>query len=140
MILSLKHAGKRVQECDEFEFMKQEATRYGKATERSHGIRMELKALKECSRERLPVYVELYTNGIKVLSRPYRPGGWEKDGPSFVYEKVRLKAGEYKALIRMRDSGIVEGFDYTFEKEIEFKSRQVVGIDFDEIRKGFYVR
>jgi len=136
LILSLKHPTRRVEECDELGFLREEALRYKKERERTQGVRMELKKTG-CSRERFPLYIEMDVDGVKKVSRYYQPTGWSKDGPSFVYEKVLLEPGSHKVLIGMRDSGVEGGFDYTFEKGFELEPGRVVVIDFD---KGFYIR
>lgn len=136
LILSLKHPTKRVQECDELGFLREEALKYNKERERTQGVRMELKRTG-CSRERFPMYIEMDVDGVRKVSRYYQPTGWSKDGPSFVYEKVLLEQGRHEIAIRMRDSRVDGEVDYTFEKGFEIEPGRVVVIDFD---KGFYIR
>ncbi len=98
------------------------------------------KAEPVCGRERFPVFVELYVDSERFLSRSYKPSGFSKDLPSYVYEIVRLKPGGHEISIKMRDSGRKEGFDGIFSERIDFEAGYVVVIDFDEVKKSFFVR
>ncbi|MBI5874868.1 MAG: hydrogenase iron-sulfur subunit [Deltaproteobacteria bacterium] len=138
--LSIKHAGKRLVECDEAAMLAEEAKKYSKQLRETGMAQMDVTTVGSCSRERHPVYLELSIDNKKEVMKSYQPGGWKKDGASFVYEKFILKPGSHSLLIKMRDGKNGERFDYVFEGSIESKSGQIMAIDFDERSKRFLIR
>lgn len=138
--LSLKHAGKRIVECDEAAMLAEEAKKYSEQLKETGMAQMSLSKLGACSRERHPVYIEMYVDNEKKLVNSYMPGGWKNDGASFIYEKFVLKPGSHRLLIKMRDTKDGEHFDYAFEGSIESKAGYITVIDFDERSKKFFVR
>lgn len=138
--LSIKHSGKRIVECNDLALLNEEAQAYRKTIREGAGARMKLKKLGGCSRERHPVYVELYVDGEKRAGKSYKPGGWEKDGPSFVYEKFSLSPGTHEVEVRLRDSKDGDGFDYTFKEDMPFEAGRVRAVGFDEAGKRLFVR
>jgi len=139
LILGIRHSAQRIEECDESEILRREAERYRESLKKTERAKMELGRLAECSRERHPVYVEIYIDNEKILGKSYRPGGIKRDGPAFAYEKISIKPGIHRVWVRMRDSGDERRFDYSLEEDIEFKAGHIRMIDFDEVKKGLYV-
>ncbi|MDD5435599.1 MAG: hydrogenase iron-sulfur subunit [Nitrospira sp.] len=138
LVLSVKHTSKKVVECDELTMLNQEADKYRESLNtpgKTTGVHMQLGKLGDCSRERNPVYVELYVDNKKVLARDYFAGGIKSDGPSFVFEKFALKPGIHNVLVKMKDSGAKDHFDYTVQGEVEFKSGYLRVVDFDETKR-----
>ncbi|OGP08725.1 MAG: hypothetical protein A2056_05830 [Deltaproteobacteria bacterium GWA2_42_85] len=138
--LSIKHSGKRLVECDDFALLAKEAEKYREALKETGMAQMELKQLGNCTRERHPVYMEVYIDNDRRLAKSYAPNGWKKDGASFIYEKFVLKPTIHKVLIKMRDTADGNRFDYTFEESIDFKKGYSTVIDFDENNKKFFLR
>lgn len=138
--LGVKHTGKRIVECDELKLLEEEAKKYSKQLRETGMAQMDVTRLGTCSRERHPVYIELYLDSKRQLVKNYKPSGWKKDGSSFVYEKFILKPGSYNLLIKMRDGEDGNRFDYTFEGNVELKPEHITIIDFDEREKRFFVR
>lgn len=96
---------------------------------------------KDCGkRERFPVYLELYIDDVKIFSETHKPTGLRKDGAVFYYHKFTVEPGSHTLSIKMRDSKKEGEFNYTFKEEIEFKTSQVISIDFDRRKKMFFKR
>lgn len=134
LVLSVRHTSRKVVDCDELGMINREADKYRESL-KTTGVHMQLSKMGDCSRERNPVYIELYIDNKKVLARDYFAGGIKSDGPSFVFEKYSLKPGVHNVLVKMRDSGAQDHFDYTVQGEIEFKSGYLKVVDFDETKK-----
>ncbi|MBI5048144.1 MAG: hydrogenase iron-sulfur subunit [Deltaproteobacteria bacterium] len=138
--LGIKHAGKRVVECDEFKLLAEEAKKYSEELKQTGMAQMDVTRLGNCSRERHPVYMEMYIGNEKRLTKSYKSSGWKRDGSSFVYEKFLLKPGRHSLLIKMRDGENDNSFNYTFEGSIETRAGQTITIDFDEHEKRFFIK
>lgn len=139
LILGVRHTAQRIEECDEAEMFRREAERYREMLRKTERAKMEIGKLGECSRERHPVYVELYVDNEKRLGKSYKPGGIKRDGPSFAYEKFPVRPGVHKVLVRMRDSGDGGRFDYSLEEDVEFNAGHILMIDFDESKRGLRI-
>jgi len=93
----------------------------------------------DCSRKRLPSYVELDLDKRNILSRVYHPTGLAGDGATFAYEEIPVAPGIHEVRVRMRDSKDVSNFDYNFDKKINLEAGQVAVIDFDSDDNKFYI-
>ena len=96
------------------------------------------RAALNCSRERLPVFIEMELDGKVVLSKFLAPGGIGKDGPSHIYSRIPVAAGMHRLELRLRDSDRPEGFDYRREADITLAPTQSFVIDFAPHRGGFH--
>lgn len=123
--IAFKHSGKRIQECDEEKFIKREAERYAGLQKGGQGIPMDVGKKSGCSRERFPVFIELYLDGEKILSKEYPPIGIQKDGASFIYERFLVKPGTHRVLMKMRDGGRNSPF-LSMDETMEFKPKDIV--------------
>jgi hypothetical protein len=130
---SFKHSGEIKRKCTEEEI---------KAFMEKMKLRPEHMRHVEpvCGRERFPVFVELYVDGVEFLSRAYEPRGFGRDLPSYGYEVFRVEPGSHEISINMRDSGRTEGYDIVFNQRVEFRPGYLVIVDFDEVKKGFFIR
>ncbi len=68
-----------------------------------------------CPRERLPVDIEVVIDGALAYADKLPPTGLSGDGPSRAYERFVVPAGEHHIILRLRDTGRKEGFDYITE-------------------------
>jgi hypothetical protein len=93
-----------------------------------------------CSRERLPLWVEMSLDDELLFGQALEPGGLSKDGPARVYEKFPVAPGRYRLSLGMRDSARTEGFDYRLDTEIELRALQNLVIDFRSEGGGFILR
>lgn len=129
---SFKHSGEIKQKCTEEEI---EAFMEKMKLRREHMRELE----PVCGRERFPVFVEVYVDGERFLSRAYEPSGFGRDLPSYAYEVFGVKPGSHEISINMRDSGRTEGYDIVFNEVIDFKAGYSVVVDFDEVKEGFFI-
>ena len=94
---------------------------------------------RDCRRERWPIEVQLVINGELMLSGRYAPAGLWSDGPSTVYKRFAVPAGQTTLSVRLRDSGRVEGFDYTRSATVDLETAQNLVIDFHAEQGGFSI-
>ena len=90
-----------------------------------------------CDRRRPPVYVEMEFDGEAVYRASLPSSGIAGDGPSRVYQRFLLPAGEHDIAIRLRNTTRAEGFDYTAERRIALAPEQSFAIDFNMVAGGF---
>jgi hypothetical protein len=90
-----------------------------------------------CARRRPPLYVELDLDGETVYRASLPSSGIAGDGPSRVYQRFVLPAGEYDVAIRLRDTTRAEGFEHTAERRISLAPEQSFAIDFRPVAGGF---
>jgi hypothetical protein len=90
-----------------------------------------------CSRERLPVVVEIELDGSTLVSEVLPPTGLAGDGPSRLYRILPVKPGTHRVVARLRDTDRTEGFDYEQEATIELAPRDIFVIDFRADLGGF---
>jgi hypothetical protein len=93
-----------------------------------------------CSRERLPVAVELLLDGAPLYQAVLPPTGLAGDGPSRVYQRFAVPPGRHELSARLRDSDRGEGFDYERTAAIELAPAQSLAIDFRPEMGGFVFR
>lgn len=94
----------------------------------------------DCPRGRRPLYVELDVAGRTIYAAELRPTGIAGDGPSRVYEKFVLPAGDYEIAARLRDSPRKEGFDHERRQRVALAAHQNLVIDFKPESGGFIFR
>lgn len=90
-----------------------------------------------CPRERLPVDIEVVIDGAVVYVDRLPPTGLSGDGPSRTYERFILPAGEHQLILRLRDTGRTDGFDYISERRVTLAAGQSLAIDFHPVEGGF---
>jgi hypothetical protein len=93
-----------------------------------------------CSRERLPVLVEVELDGAPLYRASLPPAGLAGDGPSEVYQRFEVPAGHHELALRLRDTDRSEGFDYQTDTAIELAPQQSLAIDFRPSHGGFVLR
>lgn len=89
-----------------------------------------MRRVEECPRGRRPLYVELDLGGRSVYRASLPPTGIAGDGPSRVYERFVMPAGEYDVAVRLRDTARTEGFDHERKGRIVLTPDQLFVIDF----------
>jgi hypothetical protein len=91
-----------------------------------------------CSRERVPVALEVELDGRQVFNGLQEPTGLWSDGPSHVYQRFPVPAGTHLLSARLRDSRREDGgFDYVAERRVELKPGQNFVIGFRTEAGGF---
>jgi hypothetical protein len=116
--VSVSHASERKEAC------------HKRTPEELAKLPPNMRSAQQCSRERVPVLLEVDLDGKMVISKLQAPNGLSKDGASTFYQALRVPAGTHKLELRMRDSARSEGFDYVEEHTIEVKPQDLVVVHF----------
>jgi hypothetical protein len=127
VLLSLSHAGNRVQECRQ------------RTAEELAKLAPNMRAAQDCPRERTPVSVELEIDGRPLFQVESRPAGLRRDGASTVYRRATVPAGRHRIVARLRDR-IGGGFNYVKEETIDIPAGASLVIDFHASQGGFQFR
>ena len=90
-----------------------------------------------CPRERLPIVVRIDLDGRTLFEESLPPTGLAKDGPSHIYEKFEVPAGDHTLVAHLRDSNRPEGFDYEARFTITLAPAQNLALDFRRDIGGF---
>jgi hypothetical protein len=96
-----------------------------------------MRRVQDCPRGRRPIYVELDVGDRIAYRASLPPSGIAGDGPSRVYERFVLPAGQYDVSVRMRDTARPEGFDFERKEHITLTPDQMIVIDFRSEPAGF---
>ena len=96
-----------------------------------------MRRVQECPRGRRPIYIELDLGGRTAFRQSLLPTGIAGDGPSRVYQRFVVPAGQYDVAVRMRDTPRAEGFDHAREGAVTLVPDQTFVIDFRSERGGF---
>ena len=91
----------------------------------------------DCPRERVPVLVDLEIDGERVYRAALDPSGLAGDGPSSVYERFEIPAGQHRIRVRMRDTPRESGFDHETSRDVLLAEGQSFVIDFRAELGGF---
>jgi hypothetical protein len=94
----------------------------------------------DCSRERSPVTVELALDGSVIARRVVPPAGVSKDGPSTVYARFAVPAGEHRLTVKLNDSVRAPGFNFTHDEQVRLAPGQIVVVDFNPEKGGIVIR
>jgi hypothetical protein len=68
------------------------------------------------------------------------PVGLSGDGPSAVYRRLPVAAGDHQLEVRLRDSARTEGFDYHHQAQVTLGPREIMVVDFRAEMGGFLFR
>ena len=126
--LALQHGGNRVEDCHK---LTPEELAKLPSTERRPIV---------CSRERLPVLVQISIDGQSLYEQVLEPTGLSRDGVSRAYEKFLVPAGKHVIEAKLRDSKRTEGFDFDQKLATDLKPWQNLAIDFNAEQGGFLFR
>lgn len=93
-----------------------------------------------CSRERIPLHVQLILDGELLYDDLLEATGLSNDGPARTYRKFLVPAGDHVVTARLKDSKRENGFDYEATREVTLVSHQNFAIDFKADAGGFQFR
>lgn len=99
-----------------------------------------MRRTETCPRRRPPVDVELRVDGELLFRQTLPPSGIAGDGPSRVYEKFVLPAGEHTIAVALSDNPQTAGFEYDEVRQVDLAARQNLVIDFSPTDGGFVFR
>ncbi len=126
IMVSFSHASERKEECRKF------------TQEELNTLAPNMRRPMDCPRERVPLYVDVMLDGENLLSKSYNPTGLAKDGSASIYERISVKPGEHQLIVKLRDSGREEGYDYESDTVINIEPKEIFVIDFRKDLGGFY--
>ena len=89
-----------------------------------------MRRVQDCPRGRRPIYIELDLGGQTAFKASLAPTGIAGDGPSKVYERFVVPAGEHDIAVRMRDTSRAEGFDHARKERVTLAAEQMLVVDF----------
>lgn len=123
--LSFSHAGQHKQECRRL------------SPEEIAKLAPNMQHQMQCSRERVPLLVEIHLDDRVLYHELLPPAGLSKDGESTVYKLFPVKSGEYVITALLRDSRRTQGFDYVYSEKVKLAPNQNFVIDFRADTGGF---
>jgi hypothetical protein len=126
--LAFNHSGERMEECRRL------------TTEELAKLPSTQRRVRDCSRRRLPVTVQLMIDGAPIYEAVLEPSGLSGDGQARAYEKFTVPAGRHVIEARLRDSNRTTGFDYESRFEADLAPWQNLAIDFKAEQGGFLFR
>ena len=126
--LSFAHGGARAQDCRRL------------TAEEIAALPANERRPNTCSRERIPVYIQLSVDGELVVDQSLPATGLASDGPSRIYTKLLVPAGDHIVAARLRDSKRSTGFDYESTRTMNLQPHQNLAIDFKADSGGFIFR
>ncbi|MBO6948235.1 MAG: hypothetical protein JJ855_09675 [Rhodospirillales bacterium] len=92
-----------------------------------------------CSRERVPLAIEFELDDKMIYKNVLPPSGIHGDGPSRMYEKFVIGAGEHKVGLRLRTTVRDQGWDYITRRIVRVDAGDNLAIDFDPVAGGFVI-
>ena len=101
---------------------------------------LNMRKVEDCPRGRQPVDVELDVDGRNLYRASLPPAGIAGDGPSRVYQRFVLPAGQHDIAVRMRDTPRTDGFDHVRAEKVGLAADQMLVIDFRAESGGFVFR
>ncbi len=123
LVVSFKHAGRVV-----------EKTRNTVADQKD--LLPHMRRARAMERIRLPVRLQVFIDGKKLVDRSYEPGGLFKDGQSIAIEKLVLDEGEHTVSIRLDDSADPNVWNWQETRTLTFEKNRRRVILFDKVH-GF---
>lgn len=93
-----------------------------------------------CTRERIPVRIQLSVDGEIIYDDELQPAGLSRDGAAMTYRKFTVPAGPHILVARLRDSKRPEGFDYEATHQVTLEPWQNLAVDFKADTGGFSFR
>lgn len=92
-----------------------------------------------CPRERSPMNIELYLDEKLVTKAIVDPLGFHKDQGVSIFRSIKVKSGEHLLRVWMNDDVNVNDATYEYKEKINLKPEQLLLLDFDSGKKGFFV-
>jgi hypothetical protein len=126
--LSFSHPGELREECRR------------RSPEELASLPPNMRQALDCPRERSPVTVELALNGDIMARRVVPPAGVARDGPSTLYVRFVVPAGDHHVAIRINDSVREPGFRHVREEKVHLAPGRILVVDFDPGKGGILLR
>lgn len=126
--LSLSHAAERLEPCVQL------------TVEEIAAMPANERRPAQCTRERLPLIVELDIDGELILSVVAAPSGLWNDGPGSIYERFNVAPGEHTITARLRDTAREDGWDYVHSEIVTLEPARYFTVTFKAETGGFSFR
>lgn len=97
-----------------------------------------MRKIDDCARERSPVTIEAMLDGEPFYNALLKPTGLFEDGGVDVFYSAKIPAGTHRLSLQMNDSVRVEGFNHSFERQVNIDPAQILLVGFDS-NKGFVI-
>jgi len=125
--VSLQHAGQRKEACRE------------RTPEELAKLAPNMRAASVCTRERVPVSVNIELDGKTIVDVTVAPSGLARDGSSTLYRRVNIPAGEHRVVAKLSDAP-TPGFGHVKEATVTLKPGAILLLDFDAKEGGWIFR
>lgn len=125
--LSVSHPGQRKVECRK------------RSPRELAELPANMRAPRDCPRQRWPVHLEMELDGEVVFSQESRPKGLSGDGPSIFYQAFQVPSGAHRITLRLREKG-ESGFDHEIIRRVNLAPGRSLAITFDALKGGFNIR
>lgn len=100
-----------------------------------------MRQARKCDRRRSPVDVVLMLDGETIYAAELRPSGIAGSGPSRIYKRFTVPAGEHSISVKLRDNpDIAPGYTHQAATRIALVPAQSFVIDFKSEAGGFVFR
>jgi hypothetical protein len=127
LTISFAHAGELKEPCQR------------RTQEELMALPPNMRAPSNCSRERSPIVIEVLLDGEPMYTRTAEAPGLYNDSGVDIYHTAKVSAGSHHLAIKMDDSVLKEGFDHTFNQDIEINPAQILLVGF-EFGQGFVIK
>lgn len=97
-----------------------------------------MRKIDDCPRERSPVTIEAMLDGEVIYRDVLQPPGVFGDGGVDVFYGVKIPAGTHDLSLRMNDSVQVDGFNHSFDQQVNIEPAQILLVGFQKNR-GFVI-
>ena len=98
-----------------------------------------MRKLEDCPRERSPIIIEASLDGEIIYSKTMLPPGIFNDSGVNIYYSSKILAGKHSFKIKMDDSVRKQGFNHSFEQDINIEPAQILLVEFDSLT-GFAIK
>jgi hypothetical protein len=126
--LSLSHAAERLEPCVQL------------TVEQIAAMPANERRPAKCSRERLPLTVELEIDGEILVRIEAAPSGLWSDGPASVYERFDIAPGRHRVTARLRDTAREDGWDFAHSEDVVLEPARYFTVTFKADTGGFSFR
>ncbi len=93
-----------------------------------------------CERRRLPVEVVMQIDGAPAFQALMQPSGLSGSGPSRIYRRFVVPAGQHRVSVALRADPAVSGFTHEASFDMDLSAGESAAIDFSSTAGNFVLR
>ncbi len=127
IVLSFSHAGQLISECTK------------RTPEELAELPPNMRTPMKCPRQRSPIEVQLTLDNKVIFSEIFEAKGASGDWGVDVFKEFVVPAGDYHLKMQLKDSVLVDDYNYSYEKQVNITPQQLLLVDF-QTHKGFIVQ